>query len=259
MTMSTFLYTWPLDLWTRMYARATAACDPYIPWGGVGWLNPGMDSTYEHVRRLNGNQGHVEALGGFRTHLSKVKNTTSVMLALFAGVGAALIAVPATEESHWSTTAFFLSAILLAIGGVIIGAILPLFFRIFFGEDINVNPQTMNKLTWPKHRVLLLSICVFFCYPSAAIALSCAFLVAGIFALTITANFFPDTTPTSTALANREPRRLQFVMTSLGPFVGYMVVFLAFATNLCWARRRARRSRTGHLGPQGDSTILVHS
>ncbi|KAF5309988.1 hypothetical protein D9619_010244 [Psilocybe cf. subviscida] len=139
------------------------------------------------------------------------KDTSNIIVVLFAGIGAALLAVPGIEKSHWTARAFFFAAILLAIGGIIIGAMLRRLFSLFFGEDIDINSNcTKNKnnmLTWKNHRELLHGICGIFAYQTSSITFSSIFLVAGIFAFVITTDFSADATPTS----NQPPRSAEAV------------------------------------------------
>ncbi|KAF5309576.1 hypothetical protein D9619_012429 [Psilocybe cf. subviscida] len=170
-----------------------------------------FSDIYKILRQLNGGERHVAVVEWLREEVAE---------------GAALTTVPAIAKSHWITVAFFCAAILLAIGGVIVGAIL-------IREDIVFRPDNQNNMpTRSKDQELLLNSCVFFGYQSAAIALSCIFLAAGIFAFTITVDLSPDTAPTNSQL-----HRFPFFGVSLGPFITYMSLFWCHTRKLLAAYR----------------------
>jgi hypothetical protein len=59
----------------------------------------------------------------------------SSQLTLFASVETGALAIPGIETSHWLTRAFWLGGTMIAVCGILTGAMLPGACHVFFGEN----------------------------------------------------------------------------------------------------------------------------
>ena len=89
-------------------------------------------------------------------------------LTLLAGVEAAALSINGVESAHWLARAFWLSGLVLAVGGVLVGALVSRSFYMFFEEDmVDSRPlQLLTRLNLSTNAVLIHLIADLFAIPS---------------------------------------------------------------------------------------------
>jgi len=155
-------------------------------------------------------------------------DTANVTFGLLATVGAATLAIPGIETTHWLARAFLMGSMLLAICSIIICVMMSGVFDNIFGEEMHP-PEGRQHLTLKTDSVLLHKVDVLFDMPFSGITNSALLFIGGVVVFVVTVDFG--------AAPVQMQDKVKFTIVTLAPSVLFFAWF-CYSFGLCYIRNR---------------------
>jgi len=198
---------------------------------GFGWADILTNARVVRLHKLDANQAglddaQITFLGG--------QQTLNITLTLFASVETGALSIP---DIYWYTRACWLGGTMIAVCGILTGAMLPGACHIFFGENENFPREDPRRLTLNTNAALFHQIDALFSLPTLVITWSGGLFIAGIVTF---AAAFGTAKPPSVTLTRTE--RVIFITISLAPGVIYMAFFWYLFVSCSIQHRRFRNN-----------------